>query len=153
MLYAEKLKYLREENNLTQKDLANILGIERGLYSQYETEYFIIPVKHLNTLCSFFHVSFDYLFGFSDYLYDSVQSDINIHEMSIRLKSFRKENHFTQLKLANILNVSQATIVKYENQKSIIATPFLYTICKKYRVSADYLLGKINNPKYIKPSN
>lgn len=28
-----------------------------------------------------------------------------------------------------------------------IATPFLYTICKEYNVSADYLLGKINKPQ------
>ena len=67
-----------------------------------------------------------------------------------RLKEFRKENKLTQSKLATILNTAQPVITNYENGKHLIATPFLYTICKKYHISADYLLGKIDNPKYLK---
>ena len=36
MDYTNILKQLREEKNLSQKDIAYILGISRGLYSQYE---------------------------------------------------------------------------------------------------------------------
>jgi len=57
-----------------------------------------------------------------------------------------KENKLTQEKLASILNVSRTTITEYERGTNIIATPFLYTICKNYNISADYLLGKINTP-------
>ena len=42
-----------------------------------------------------------------------------------------------------------STISKIENGHNIIATPFLYQICKKYNISADYLLGKIDSPKYL----
>ena len=66
-----------------------------------------------------------------------------------RLKEFRKENKITQDKLASILNTNQSVIANYERGRTIIATPFLYTICKKYNISADYLLGKINTPKYF----
>ena len=38
----------------------------------------------------------------------------------------------------------------YEKGKTLILTSFLYTICKKYNISADYLLGKIDEPKYLK---
>ena len=61
-----------------------------------------------------------------------------------RLKNIRKENKLTQVKLATELNTSQSVIAEYEKGKNLIATPFLYTICKKYHVSADYLLGKID---------
>ena len=37
-------------------------------------------------------------------------------------------------------------ISDYENKKKFIPTPFLYQICKKYHISADYLLGKIDHP-------
>ena len=47
--------------------------------------------------------------------------------------------------LAKFLNVDQSTISKYENGKEIISTGFLYAICNKYHVSADYLLGKISD--------
>ena len=67
-----------------------------------------------------------------------------------RLKEFRKENKLTQTKLASILNTTQSVIADYERGRYFISTPFLYTICKKYNISADYLLGRIDNPKYIK---
>ncbi len=70
--------------------------------------------------------------------------------MSKRLKEFRKENKLTQVKLAEILNIANGTIAEYERGTNIIATPFLYTICKNYNISADYLLGKIDEPKYLK---
>ena len=62
---------------------------------------------------------------------------------------FRKENKVTQVKLATILNTVQPVIANYEKGKFLIATPFLYTICKKYNISADYLLGKINEPQEL----
>ena len=41
-------------------------------------------------------------------------------------------------------------ITEYERGTNIIATPFLYEICKTYLISADYLLGKTDSPKYYK---
>ena len=70
--------------------------------------------------------------------------------MKNRLKEFRKENGITQEKLADLLNVVKGTIGNYETARSIIATPFIYTISKKYNISADYLLGKTEEPKYLK---
>ena len=67
-----------------------------------------------------------------------------------RLKEFRKENKLSQVKLSFLLNVAKGTIGNYETARSLIATPFLYTICKKYHISADYLLGKVDSPKYLK---
>ncbi len=48
------------------------------------------------------------------------------------------------------LNIENGTIANYELGINLIATPFLYSICKKYNISADYLLGKIDKPKYLK---
>ena len=66
-----------------------------------------------------------------------------------RLKDWRKKQKLTQTKLANALNTFHTVIVDYEHGKNLIATPFLYTICKKYHVSADYLLGKTNEPQEL----
>ena len=65
MIYATKLKELREEKNMSQIELAKILNIDNSLLAKYEKEYEIIPIKHLNTLCNYFNVSFDYLFEFT----------------------------------------------------------------------------------------
>lgn len=151
MIYKKKLIELREEKELKQYEIANILGIYKGLYNQYETEYEIIPIKHLNTLCNYFHVSFDYMFNFTkEKNYKEIKPEIDLIKAGQRLKEFRKEIKKTQTGLASELNCSYGTIAGYEIGRYLIATPFLYTICKKYNISADYLLGKINEPKYLK---
>ncbi len=151
MIYKKKLIELREEKELKQYEIANILGIYKGLYNQYETEYEIIPIKHLNTLCNYFHVSFDYMFEFTkEKNYKEINPEIDLIKAGQRLKELRKEIKKTQTGLANELNCSYGTIAGYEIGRYLIATPFLYTICKKYNISADYLLGKINEPKYLK---
>ncbi len=151
MIYSRKLKDLRERNGFKQIDLANILKIRRNAYTQYESEYVIIPIKHLITLCDFYNVSLDYIFDFNDTVkYEDNSKNIDKVLSGKRLKEFRKENRLTQVKLAEDLNTFHQVIGNYENGTNIIATPFLYDICKKYKISADYLLGKIDSPKYLK---
>ena len=109
-----------------------------------------MPIKYLNILCDFFNVSFDYLFEFTNTCnYKNESTEIEAAIVGQRLKNFRKENKVTQVKLATILNTVQPVIANYEKGKFLIATPFLYTICKKYNISADYLLGKINEPQEL----
>ncbi|MCM1053621.1 MAG: helix-turn-helix domain-containing protein, partial [Ruminococcus sp.] len=147
MIYGEKLRKLRDNSNLIQADLAKILNINKDVYGQYEREYVIIPIKHLNTLCNYFNISLDYIFSFSNTKqYENSTENINKIEVGKRLKEFRKDNNLTQVKLAKLLNIANGTIADYETGRRLIATPFLYTICSKYKISADYLLGKIDNP-------
>ncbi|MCM1053113.1 MAG: helix-turn-helix domain-containing protein [Ruminococcus sp.] len=151
MLYCEKLRELREKRNLKLIDISKILDIDDSVYGRYEREYQIMPVKHLNVLCNCFGVSFDYIFGFTNIKqYDNSLKDINLVMSGERLKEFRRDNKLTQNNLAKILNSGRTTITSYEKGIYIIATPFLYTICSKYKISADYLLGKIDDPKYLK---
>ena len=151
MDYTKRLKLIRENKNLTQKDIANILEITRGLYAQYEIADKIIPISHLNTISNYFNISIDYLLDLnSKQKYPKSKKEIDIEKFSMRLKEFRKENKLTQEKLAKNLNTSHSVISSYESGKTLILTSFLYTICKKYNISADYLLGKIDEPKYLK---
>ncbi len=144
-MYGKRLRELRERIGLNQTEIAKLINISKSQYCLYEKETALIPMKHLNTLCNYFHISIDYVFSFTDTKsYPKLTPGIDKIKSGKRLKEFRKMNNFTQNKLANFLNTVQPTIVNYENGKNLIATPFLYTICKEYHVSADYLLGKIN---------
>jgi len=150
MTFSVKIKELRLEKNLLLKDISDILGVSRSICGRYETGYSIIPLKHLNTLVNYFNVSFDYIFNLTDERnYSDYKKDIDRKIVGERIKLFRKEYKLTQVKLADILNTVHPTITNYENGKNLIATAFLYEICKKYKISADYLLGKIDEPKYI----
>lgn len=152
MNYGIKIRELRERNGIIQKEIAQYLEIDAKLYSHYEIEDRIIPCKHLFKISTYFNVSIDYLFNFTDERnYKNLKKDkIEKDKIGHRIREFRKEHKLTQSKLANILNTTQSVIAEYEKGKNLIATPFLYTICKKYHISADYLLDKIDYPKYLK---
>ena len=56
-----RLKLLRKENNLYQKDIASILGMSQTGYSQYETETNDIPTIVLIKLADYYNTSIDYI--------------------------------------------------------------------------------------------
>ena len=63
MSYYRRLKDLREDNDLTQKDVAKILFITQQQYSLYEKGYRDIPTTALVTLANLYNTSVDYLLG------------------------------------------------------------------------------------------
>ena len=150
MLYKDKIKDLRDLYEINQEKIAKVLGIARGLYAQYETEYAIIPITHLISLCNYFNASLDYIFSFTDIKQYKNINKIDNKKAGLRLKEWRKNNKITQDKLAIVLNTNRSVIANYERGRTLISTPFLYTICKEYKISADYLLGRIDKPKYFK---
>ena len=66
MTYQERLRALREDNDLTQKQIASMLGIAQTTYSQYELDKRPMPIEYIIALCKFYHVSADYILGLSD---------------------------------------------------------------------------------------
>lgn len=58
-----RLKDLREDHDLAQKEIAAILGIDQRAYSIYETGKRDIPVRYLVKLADYYGVSTDYLLG------------------------------------------------------------------------------------------
>lgn len=144
----EKIKIIREEHNLKQRELANILGINRSTYTSYEIERDTIPIKHLNNLCNYFNISIDYALGLSKQKqYKNSVPNIDINLQKERLKELRKKNKLTQNEIAKILNTSRSTWTGYEYGKFQISTLLLYEIAKRYMFSMDYILGKINENK------
>ncbi len=63
MLFYERLKALREDNDLTQAQLADILGCTRRQYIRYEKGEQEMSVSRLRVLCDELNVSADYLLG------------------------------------------------------------------------------------------
>lgn len=59
--YMEILRDLREDHDLTQAQVAELLGTTQQVYSRYEKGINELPVRHLITLCRFYGVSADYV--------------------------------------------------------------------------------------------
>lgn len=59
--FTEKIRGLREDNDLTQQRVAEVLGTSQTMYARYERGANEMPIRHLVTLCKFYNVSADYL--------------------------------------------------------------------------------------------
>lgn len=66
MYYTEKLKWIRDCKNITQKEIANYLGIKQQQYARYKKGINIMPVTYLAKICSYLDVSADYVIGLTD---------------------------------------------------------------------------------------
>ena len=61
LTYIDKLRGLREDNDLTQAQVAEVLKTSQTMYARYERGANELPIRHLITLCRFYNVSADYL--------------------------------------------------------------------------------------------
>lgn len=58
--FTEKLRGLREDNDLTQAQVAKVLETSQTMYARYERGANEMPIHRLITLCRFYNVSADY---------------------------------------------------------------------------------------------
>ena len=66
-MYGERLRELRYEKGLTQKQLAEKLNISQKSLSKYERESLDLSTELIVRICRYFQVSADYLLGLDDY--------------------------------------------------------------------------------------
>ena len=61
-----RIRDMREDRDLTQKQMAELLGIHQTTYSDYELGNLNIPIDILIQLAKFYKTSIDYLVGITD---------------------------------------------------------------------------------------
>ena len=66
MNYTERIRALREDNDKTQTEIAQILKVGQKTYSDYELGKTRIPVDSLIILAKLYNVNMDYICGVSD---------------------------------------------------------------------------------------
>ena len=73
--FTERLRELRTQNNYSQQDLADKMGVTKQTISQYERGVRKPDMDTLTALCDIFNVSSDYLMGKSDVTVRLLNSD------------------------------------------------------------------------------
>ena len=66
MTYNERIREIREDNQLTQQKVADLLNIGQRTYADYESGKTRIPIDNIMKLARFYNVSMDYITGASD---------------------------------------------------------------------------------------
>lgn len=143
------LKGLREDNDKTQKDMADILNVKRGTYASWECGSDIIPIEHLYKIANYYNASIDYILNISS-KNEKLNNNKTIDKIKVgeKLKLIRKEQNLTQMKFANSIGINQSTWWAYENSVNMITTSTLHEISRKYNYSIDWILDRSKN-KYV----
>lgn len=150
MICFERVRYLREEHDITQKELGKLLEVDHSTYASWERGRDLFPLKRLLKLANFYHVSMDYITDLTPLrTYPDLKTEVNKELMHQRIREIRIENEITQAALAQLIQTSHSAISDYERGKINPPLIILYQFSQIFHVSMDYLLGKTNT-KYIK---
>ena len=143
MIDVQKLKDIREDHDLSQKEMAIILKVNRSTYSLWELGINIIPVKYLSSFADYFNYSLDYILGITNQKESELLiKGFDINKLAKNMKKIRKSNGLSQENIATILGVSQPCIARYEKGVIEISTSNLYRFAKEFNISITKLCGK-----------
>ena len=65
MDYRVRMRNLREDNDMTQKEIASVLGTSQTMYARYERGANELPIRHLVRLAEYYNVTTYFLLGLS----------------------------------------------------------------------------------------
>ena len=135
MICFERVRELREEHEITQKELGKLLGVDHSTYGSWERGRDLFPLERLIILANFYQVSLDYITNLTKENKDLLKK---------RMREIRIENNYTQVAIADVINTSHSTISAYEKGTVKPSLLYLYQLSKLFHVSIDYLLGRTN---------
>ncbi len=64
--YQKIIRDLREDHDMTQEQVAHVLGTSQTMYARYERAASEMPIRHLIALAKLYGVSTDYILGLTD---------------------------------------------------------------------------------------
>ena len=134
-----KINSLRQEKNLTLKELADILGVSEATVSRWENGKSEIRGKNLKKLSDFFDVSESYLLGY-----------IERPSLPNRLRELRKEKKISIEQLSTKVGIDESRIAALESKvefENIEKNDAYYSDVKKladfFNTTIDYLEGQV----------
>ncbi len=143
MIDFTRLKDIREDKDISQNKISEILKVNRSRYSLWELGINIIPLKFLCEFADYFNYSLDYVLGLSNNSsHKNLIKGLNLKILGNNLKAVRIKNKLSQENIADILGVTQACITRYEKGLICISTSNLYKFCKEFKVSINEICGK-----------
>lgn len=145
-MFNNNLKWCRENLDLTQKELGFIFGISGKTISGWETASDPIPFNKLIKFCNLSGYSLDFVLGLSKKKKKyNIPIETDKEKIGRKLKELRKELNLSQMKFAKKCGLSQTTYSHYETGLNLISTTAAYAISKKYHISLDDLVGRVES--------
>lgn len=128
---------------ISETDLANKLEMSQQDYEKWENELFPEYTEMLINIARALHVGVKELI---EVTVDEPKISIAFPE---RLKELRKENHLTQVEVANYFGISQPSYQSWESGRRSSTRKSLEKLATFFNVSVSYLLGKTDERGYM----
>ena len=149
MLDLKRIQDTRIDNDLSQKQMAEILGMSKYIYNNFESGRTKFSLEKIIEFANYFNLSLDYLLNLSNHKSYNNYSNADIKGINNKLLKIRKEKQLSQEKFGTLLAVPQRTYASYEKNERPIPLNFLIKVAKATNYSLDYLTGRTSN-QYIK---
>ena len=145
-MFNQRLKTLREETGMTQKELADKIGISSRVYSYYENDRFPKDTETIKKIAEFFGCTSDYLLGISEFRNDEEAQ--KIRESAELLKQIEDPQVLENLKdlintLAEIGSACDRTLYPVTKTLNTMVNS-MNEMVASYRSSLD-AIGKLNS--------
>ncbi len=131
----------RVDNDLTQEDIANILGITRSKYSKIEVGIIDFDLLSLNKFANFFAINVDYLYGLTNEKITTFGSDIDLKMVGKNIRFLRKKLCLSQEEVCDKTGFKQSSYSRHELGIGLTAHK-LFRLAKFFNYSMDALLGR-----------
>lgn len=142
-MFNNNLRSCREDLEMTQSELGFIFGVSKQTVSGWENSCDTMPFNKVVKFSNLYGYSLDYIFGFTRK--NIKYKNIDVSLIGSNLKVLRNKFGLSQQRLSNECGIAQTTYSGYESGHYLINTITIYTICKYYNVSADWIVGRSKN--------
>lgn len=106
--FGQRLKKVRLIKGLSQYDLSELTGVQRGMIASYELEQFYPTIDSINKLSSTLDINILCKDGYSNFL-------LNSNNFKDKLTKWRKKNNLTKRDAAKLLGISERGYASWEN--------------------------------------
>lgn len=140
LFFGKRLKELRKQAGLTQKQIGELLGICNVVCSDYERNVSTPPIEKFIKLAELYHTSVQYIVtgeAISETFDEKAVTPFPERLQELRMKSGRK-----QVELADALHVAEVTYQRYEYGNFEPKLDKLLTLADLFGVSLDELFGR-----------
>ena len=121
--------------------------VSQSTVAGWENAIDVIPFNKLIRFCNLYNYSLDFICGFTrkNIEYGSFKTDkVKIGK---KLKELRNKLKLSQQQVADDCGFFKSTYGNYEVGRYLINTMNIYSICKTYNISMDWIVGRSNNKK------
>ena len=139
-MFCERLKMIRKQRNLTQKQVFTAIGLGERNYQSLEYGTIKPSYDTLLALADYFGVSIDFLTGHEEASFDN-----NI--FAARFAFCRDDNNISLVDVSRDLNFKGDSVRRWANGQTLPDYGQLIKLADYFNVSVDYLLGRTEKPE------